>query len=214
MLGWKLNENAVSCFSLTNPLKGTTYFDTKIYTNKFGFRDVGIDSEVPKNSIVALGDSWTFGYGVDFDESYPFILSKILNIPVVNMGIPAYGSAATILLFERYVEKLMPSKVVLFTHGMFTRSRCFSNEEADTTLMPCFWWNKSTQAIEIRTPKPGHVFRQANKHIYPGGALTAGYDTFEYFHTPESLIIVFPQNPEWLPVVSDGLYSLSKDEEK
>jgi lysophospholipase L1-like esterase len=42
--------------------------------------------------ILAFGDSITFGYGVNPQESYPAILSQLSGHPVVNAGIPGETS--------------------------------------------------------------------------------------------------------------------------
>ena len=38
-------------------------------------------------NIICFGDSITFGYGVNPEESYPAALSKMTDIPVINAGI-------------------------------------------------------------------------------------------------------------------------------
>lgn len=37
-------------------------------------------------NIICFGDSITFGYGVKAGEDYPTVLSKMVNIPVINAG--------------------------------------------------------------------------------------------------------------------------------
>ena len=189
-LGWKLKENTSSCFSGTNYLTGETFFDSKIYTNNLGFRDIGTNRDVPAGAVTAIGDSWTFGYGVNYEETFPYLLSQKINFPVVNMGVPAYGSGSTLLLFERYVNQIRPSTVIYVTHGFWTRSLCFSEEKPTENLVPCFWWNDQSKHVELIKPQPGKVFEQAGKHVHPGGSLTAGYDNLEYFFIIKPLAIM------------------------
>jgi hypothetical protein len=61
-LGWTLEANTSSYLRGRNIILGKTYFDAKIFTNARGFRDRTIGLESPTNGIVAIGDSWTFGY--------------------------------------------------------------------------------------------------------------------------------------------------------
>lgn len=189
-LGWKLKENASSCLSLNNFLTGETYFDSKIYTNNLGFRDIETNRDVPKGAITAIGDSWTFGYGINYEETFPYLLSQQIDFPVVNMGIPAYGSGSTLLLFERYVEQIHPPVVIYFTHGFWTRSLCLSQTKPSDNLIPCFWWDDQNKQIELIKPPPGKVFEEAKKHSYPGGALTAGYNNWEYFLIIKPLMMI------------------------
>lgn len=48
---------------------------------------------VPNDTILAFGDSITYGYGVNPDESYPSVLSQLSGHPVVNAGISGETSA-------------------------------------------------------------------------------------------------------------------------
>ena len=46
--------------------------------------------------IVAVGCSFTFGFGVKTDEAFPARLAHILGRPVVNAGVPAYGTVGSL----------------------------------------------------------------------------------------------------------------------
>ena len=181
-LGWLLKKNASSCLSLKNHLRGIVYFDTTIYTNNGGFRDARPNNEVPKRAIMAIGDSWTFGYGVNYEESYPHFLSQELNAPVINAGIPAYGPAGILLLLTRNVQRYAPSVVVYYVpgKGIYDRSFC-TKAGAETALVPCFYYDADTKRIVLATPKDGVVVEAVRNHIYPGGSLTAGYDSLIRF---------------------------------
>ena len=39
-------------------------------------------------TIVAFGDSLTYGTGAELQESFPALLGKMLNMPVINLGVP------------------------------------------------------------------------------------------------------------------------------
>jgi hypothetical protein len=74
-------------------------FSIKIVTNDQGFRmleHIDTEREKHKTRIVTVGDSYTFGYGVNNDETYPFQLSKLLNqktdrFQVINVSAPGVG---------------------------------------------------------------------------------------------------------------------------
>ena len=78
-LGWKLKENASSCISLKNYITGKIYFDSKIYTNKMGFRDIKTNRDTPKGAIAVVGASVVFGYGINYEETFPYLLSQKIN---------------------------------------------------------------------------------------------------------------------------------------
>jgi hypothetical protein len=176
-LGWRLKANASSCLSLKNKLSGKVFFDSKIYTDRMGFRASGRNQSTPAGAIVTIGDSWTFGYGVDYEQSYPYFLSSLSGVPVVNMGVPAYGSGNTLLLFRRNVHALRPKVVIYLSKGLWQRSLCSGQNAAMTTLVPCFL-TRADGTVELTSPRPGVVESAVRRHDYPGGSLTAGYDSF------------------------------------
>ena len=97
---------------------------THIKINSFGFRDYEYSIKKPNNTIriIAIGDSFTFGLGVELEDSWPKQLEKILNennknknihYQVLNLGVPGYN-------FEQYFEnirvnalKLQPDIIII-----------------------------------------------------------------------------------------------------
>ncbi len=70
---------------------------TIVKINSHGFRDYEYSLDKPNNTfrIIVLGDSYTFGLGVELNDSYPKILEKLLNkgvggwtYEVLNFGVP------------------------------------------------------------------------------------------------------------------------------
>ena len=55
-------------------------------------KDPNIQTLHPQNTILAFGDSLTYGYNAKPDESYPAILSTMTGLNVINAGIPAETS--------------------------------------------------------------------------------------------------------------------------
>ena len=45
------------------------------------------NNQITINSIVCFGDSLTQGFGSTDNQSYPYYLQKLVNIPVINKGI-------------------------------------------------------------------------------------------------------------------------------
>ncbi len=65
--------------------------------------------------IALLGDSFTFGEEVPYDESYGYHLEQMLGSPfrVLNFGVPGYGLAQMFLRYEKDVRPRKP-KIVIF----------------------------------------------------------------------------------------------------
>jgi len=91
--------------------------------NSDGFRDVEHTDEKPAGvfRIVALGDSFTYGVGAAFDETYPSQVERLLNqrpaagshTEVIRLGVPRYFPAAERLVLEHRGLRYKPDLVVL-----------------------------------------------------------------------------------------------------
>lgn len=100
---------------------GTTYGKV-IKKNTDGFRDR--DFVIPKSQetyrILVLGDSFTWGVGVDVEETVPKQLEKRLskefprkNIEVINAAIPGYNTVEELLLLKGRGLKYEPNMLIL-----------------------------------------------------------------------------------------------------
>ena len=107
---------------------------------------------------------------------------------MTNLGVPAYGSGSTFGLFKRHVSKLQPKLVIYLTIGLWKRSlsTVYPPDHTDDVyspdlrLIPYFYYDQKTDSGQIKFPNPGAVTNSINEGIYPGGSLTAGYNTFNY----------------------------------
>ena len=66
-------------------------------------------------TILAFGDSLTYGYGA-VSSAYPLVLESLTNRRVVNAGISGEVSAVGLQRFSKLLEKYHPSLVIL-CHG-------------------------------------------------------------------------------------------------
>jgi hypothetical protein len=92
--------------------------------------------------ILILGDSYTFGYGVNDDETYPAYLETKLQaeqrpFQVINMGVNAYGTDQEYLTLLKEGTKYDPDIVVLafFTENDFADNL---NRRLDVVAKPYF----------------------------------------------------------------------------
>ncbi len=94
-----------------------------VHTNSRGFRTPEFaDAKAPGTvRIVVLGDSSTFGWGVEHFETYAEQLGTALahrwsmdrsRIEIVNLGVPGYSSFQGRVLLERFALGLEPDVVV------------------------------------------------------------------------------------------------------
>jgi lysophospholipase L1-like esterase len=101
----------------------TDEFDYDYRHNSLGFRDV--EHGFPKGKevfrILGLGDSFTYGVGVRFEEMYLSRLQETLNkragihpkVEVVRAGMPRYFPEAERLLLEKYGARFEPNLILV-----------------------------------------------------------------------------------------------------
>jgi hypothetical protein len=79
-----------------------------------------------------VGDSYTFGHGVTYEESFVGRLASMRDFPlrVVNLGVQAYGTDQSLLLLKRQFKKFN-TKVVVYT---FTSMQIGRNELYDRRI--------------------------------------------------------------------------------
>jgi hypothetical protein len=105
----------------------TPEFRTKVSINSKGLRDADHAYAKPPgvHRLLCLGDSFTFGYGVDEAETFPRQLEKLLNAgssvavrwEVINAGVPGTGTAHQLAYFNLEGHKYEPDFVLLCICG-------------------------------------------------------------------------------------------------
>lgn len=98
-------------------------FDFDYQHNSLGFRDVERSLTKPSDTfrILALGDSFTYGAGAKFDETYPAILEKLLNqrngkhpkIEIIRAGISRAFPEMERKVLETYGMKFSPDMIMV-----------------------------------------------------------------------------------------------------
>jgi len=99
-------------------------FKTTIQTiNSGGFRGREYSIEKPSGvyRIVVLGDSLTFGQGVNDNETFPYYLEELLNkknisakrFEVLNFGVPGYNTLQEVEAFKVKALKYSPDLVII-----------------------------------------------------------------------------------------------------
>jgi lysophospholipase L1-like esterase len=109
-LGWKNMPNAEGMLKMPDST-------THIKINSKGLRDKSYGYKKPEGimRIVVLGDSFTWGYGVEDKERYTEILEDGLleNIQVINMGVTGYGTDQEFHTLKNEGVKYNPDLVII-----------------------------------------------------------------------------------------------------
>ncbi|MCK6516022.1 GDSL-type esterase/lipase family protein [Myxococcota bacterium] len=91
--------------ALPFPERGTTF---TVRTNRLGYRG----PDPVEGAWICLGDSTTFGWGVEEDEAWPARLSLALGRPVSNGGVPGYTSHQGLLTLQNSLST-RPERVLI-----------------------------------------------------------------------------------------------------
>ncbi|HJN08874.1 MAG TPA: hypothetical protein QF564_09300 [Pirellulaceae bacterium] len=100
----------------------TDDFDVQVVTNGQGLREPTLISprHPDRRRIVVIGDSMTFGWGVEYEQVYVKVAQRTLHekyartdVEVVNMGRPGAGPQDYLRYFRQYAVELRPDMVVV-----------------------------------------------------------------------------------------------------
>lgn len=104
------------------PVGGKDEISFTIHSNSWGFRGPEFKRKKGKNvfRIVCLGDSSTFGWGVESQYMFSSLLSKKLNeeqngqsFEVINLGLPGFTSYHGIMVFKHLAASLSPDLIIV-----------------------------------------------------------------------------------------------------
>jgi hypothetical protein len=117
-LGWKMLPNH-------EWLSDTEEYQVRYRSNSAGFRDERSEGAPEKPRRIALvGDSLTFGHGVDFEQTYGALLeARLPQTAVYNFGLPAFGLDQIWRSLAEAALKVEPDLVIVgFIADDFERS--------------------------------------------------------------------------------------------
>jgi len=125
-INWAFRVSAPRLGLVFPPNTGTHHytreFDSRASINSLGFRGSPEVSErkrpgVPR--IVVLGDSYTYGWGVDDQETWPYRLQSLLShslgrpVEVLNLGKPGSGPFQYLEIARKALPRLEPDLVIV-----------------------------------------------------------------------------------------------------
>lgn len=105
------------------PFGSNNYY--RIFSDQEGNR-VLKKNFLPKKSIdiLAVGDSQTFGHGVNYQDTYIARVASQLNLKELNAAVSGYGSAASIITAEQNIIK--SPKIIVYGYYHDHAARSFS----------------------------------------------------------------------------------------
>lgn len=108
-LGWRGRPN------LRTEVRFEPVFRHGVVTNSEGFRSgESSDARDSRRRILCLGDSFTWGLGVESADDFPSLLERgLANTEVINAGVIGWGTAQEWLWLEGEGQRYAPDALVL-----------------------------------------------------------------------------------------------------
>lgn len=94
----------------------TSEWDVMVTTNSEGLRDNPTPVSSENGTVLGVGDSMAFGWGVELSQSYHFVAEENLRpnaIRIVKAGISGTGPSDQLKWLQHYGERYNPSMVLL-----------------------------------------------------------------------------------------------------
>jgi acyl-CoA thioesterase I len=107
-------------------------------------------------TVLAFGDSLTYGTGVGAPESYPAVLETLIGRKVVRSGVPGETSEEGLVRLPGVLEEVKPALLVLCMGGNdFLRNTEEAHAAANVRAMVKLARDQGVAVVILATPKPG-----------------------------------------------------------
>ena len=94
--------------------KQRTVIPYKVYTDEYGYRYSKKQRSEDKKNIVFLGDSFTYGYGVKYSDSFPGIVeTKLDKFNIFNLGVPGFGMHKYLYVLKNFLNDNKVHKIFI-----------------------------------------------------------------------------------------------------
>ena len=184
---WLINKDGMGIYKPNTDkyfLDNEDYKKYHIKINSLGFLGEDFSEEKASGTlrVVVLGDSFVAATGVDFDKTFPYLLTKkfqdlILANPsstynkveVLNFGMGGMGTVDEMKYYYKYAQKYHPDVVVLsFYLGNDNLDNSYSYNYKDAMLSSKEAWGTFPQYAETQV----HDFIKFKDTVYRKSAIT------------------------------------------
>lgn len=123
------------------------YFNSVTYKlNEFGHRCKNINELDLNNYILFVGCSHTVGIGNYLEDSYPYLLSRNLQIDYYNLAVPGSGTDIHTHNLSIWIQKYKTPKLIVWQWTSDARVTC---DKDDNSLTPIGPWDGDKEYIDF-----------------------------------------------------------------
>lgn len=143
------------------------YFSTTVFTNTMGFRDRNFQrTRESRHRVLAVGDSFTYGWGLNLDDTWPKVLERELqtgmyDVEVANLGQPDADPYLYAQNVERALEVLDADLVVVAVVQAddIAQMGRYSDDELAAARHPP-WWRRLGRRLlpTLSASLQGHAY--------------------------------------------------------
>ncbi|HKI59890.1 MAG TPA: GDSL-type esterase/lipase family protein [Mariprofundaceae bacterium] len=110
----------------------------------------------PDATILAFGDSLTYGSGVKRDESYPAVLARLTGLEVINAGVPGEVMRAGLARLPEVLGEVQPQLLILCHGGNdMLRKQGMDTMRNNLKAMIRLAQQQRISVLLLAVPKPG-----------------------------------------------------------
>lgn len=149
----------------------TSEFNFTAHISPQGLRNEEVSVSKPKGAfrILALGDSFTFGWGVDLKDSWPKVLQELLsgqNVEIINAGV--YGANPDMYsgICKIYKDQFKPDLIIAGLYSTDDLYQAVASVQArpDRDIVSRFW--PTLTSIKDPVLMHGNYYDPSAKELY------------------------------------------------
>jgi hypothetical protein len=144
----RLGERAVFDPVIGWSLKPWTDIDG-FETIDYGIRRNFTETTVRTGAALAVGDSFTEGWEVEDEESWPAVLETMTGVPVVNAGVGGYGTDQIVMRAEQLLPIVKPKVLIV---GFLESDIQRAGHSVFGAPKP--WFSVENDALRYHPPEP------------------------------------------------------------
>lgn len=136
---------------------GNAEFDTQIEANSLGLRDN--ESALQHPAIVCLGDSYTMGWGVEEEETFPKQLESLTGTKVLNGGMSSYGTARELIRLKMLDTTTLTNLIIQYCINDYDENDQYIRNDYKLSISPVAAYDSLVRMQHWNaTYFPGKVF--------------------------------------------------------